>query len=121
MKAVKFLSMFAVALVMSLSFSSCSKDDDEPTMSSSISELKDTGTAFTYSYTSKVMLLSVSYEVTYGYEVVDGVKKITSHKNVTTWPDAEMAQEDYNASVDDPLHLVAIKLSMTTRAQNTKV
>ena len=103
MKAVKFLSMFAVALVMSLSFSSCSKDDDEPTISSSISELKDTGTAFTYSYTSKVMLLSVSYEITYGYEVVDGVKKITSHKNVTTWPDAEMAQEDYNASVDDPM------------------
>ncbi|MBP5219158.1 MAG: hypothetical protein J6034_00460 [Bacteroidaceae bacterium] len=103
MKAVKFLSMFAVALVMSLSFSSCKDDDDKDSISTSISELTDTGSAFTYSYTSKVMLLSVSYEITYGYEVVDGVKKITSHKEVTTWPDAEMAQEDYNASVDDPM------------------
>lgn len=103
MKAVKFLSMFAVALVMSLSFSSCSKDDDEPTMSSSISELKDTGTAFTYTYTEKVFTLTATHEVTYGYKLEGGVKIVVSHKEVTTWPDAEMAQEDYNASVDDPM------------------
>lgn len=94
--------MFAVALVMSLSFSSCKDDDDKDSISTSISELTDTGSAFTYSYTSKVLILTVTYDITFNYNVVDGVKKIVSQRSVTTWPDADMAQDDYDGETSDP-------------------
>jgi len=120
MKKIKYLAMLFFAASMTLSFSACGDDDDDPIWDSnnpetpqsfqgSISDLKDTGSelSWTYTYTAQIGSQTITESDTeiYGYRG----ETITSHRSIITLPSKELAQaafasyekdDDYTVSLD---------------------
>ena len=98
MKLVKFFAMLLMAASMAFLFTACSSDDDkdgddgDAQVTTTFSDLVDTGSALTFSYTQTVGGMSVVTTETYGYSGT----AITSHTTVTEYPSANIATEAKN-------------------------
>jgi hypothetical protein len=95
MKLIKFFAMLLTAASMAFFFTACSSDDDKDDdggnaqVTTTFSDLVDTGSALTFSYTQTTDGMSIVTTETYGYSG----STITSHTTVTEYPSESIAAE----------------------------
>ena len=80
MKAFRFFAMMVAMLAMSVSFTSCSEDDDDPIVDPPTFTLKNTTWSFTEKFEEKVDGEVVKYEIE--YELDFGSNDVTYTENV---------------------------------------
>ena len=107
MKLIKFFAMLLTAASMAFFFTACSSDDDKDDdggnaqVTTTFSDLVDTGSALTFSYTQTTDGMSIVTTETYGYSG----STITSHTTVTEYPSESIAAEMKNSAPSESLIL----------------
>lgn len=95
MKTIKFFAMMVAMLAMSVSFSSCNKEDDVPPLPPSLA-----GTLWVYTETSNISGVDVTYDYTISFSATSAVYKlqITEKQGNASYTDYETINYSYTLS-----------------------
>ena len=97
MKAFKFLAMMVAMLAMSVSFSSCSSDDDDPPTDGGVSLA---GTFWSYTETAEQSGVTITYDYSITFSATTAVYKlkVTEKKGNASYEDYDTIDYSYSLS-----------------------